>query len=193
VYSTLEVILSSLGLSALTSVTEEVVFRGYVPALILAITQSPTMAWLGQAIVFGLGHIHPNAQEGENRVVAATQTFNALFGYGLVYAITGGDLWPCIVAHFFYDMHVLVSSWHNVNTQMDWTEDSLQEKLSNSDAVAFAKLKQLTGPSLTSDTLNMCRRFFYVSHPLLWALYFHVDDLNSNGVTVTVTVNVTGI
>jgi len=159
--STLGVILSSFGLSTLTGVTEEIVFRGYIQAFLLAITHSPGMAWLGQAILFGAGHIHPSAQEGENRVVAATQTFNALFGYGLVYALTGGDLWPCIVAHVLYDMHVLVSSWHNVNCQMDWTEDAIQEKVSEDDVTSLRKLKELVGPSLTSDTLNMCRRFFY--------------------------------
>ena len=185
--NTWQVVLSSAGLSTLTSATEELVFRGYVPSLLFALTHTPAVAWLGQAILFGLGHVHPAAQEGENRIVAATQTFNALFGYGLVYAMSGGDLWSCIVAHALYDLHVLVSSWHRVNTQMDWTEDSLAQQdcrsetsttmtttqrgdghgatalssLSLSDKVALQNLQQWAGPSLSSETLDICRRFFY--------------------------------
>ena len=174
--STRQVIASSAMLSALTSATEEIVFRGYIPALLFALTHMPVVAWLGQAVLFGLGHVHPAAHVGENRVVAATQTLNALFGYGLVYIVSGGSLWPCMVAHTLYDLHVLVSSWHKVNTQMDWTEDSMalqdqtnlaassQVLLTNSslpDQVALDQIQQWAGPALSSDTLDICRRFFY--------------------------------
>ncbi|KAL7577346.1 hypothetical protein ACA910_002081 [Epithemia clementina (nom. ined.)] len=179
--SSSQVFWSSAALSALTSATEEIVFRGYVPSLILAVTQMPAIAWLGQAILFGLCHIHPAAQAGENRIVAATQTWNAVFGYGLVYAVSGGDLWPCIVVHVLLDMHVLVASWHKVNTQMDWTEDSLlarQEDRSSmttaaattttttsntrhGDLSALQLLQEWAGPALSLETLNTCRRFFY--------------------------------
>lgn len=160
--STMEVILFSFVLAAMTSLAEETIFRGYIPAAIVGVTHSMVMAWLAQAIIFGVSHIHPQAQEGENQTVASIQTVNALMGYGLAYAVTGtGSLIPCIIGHTLYDMHVLVSSWRRVNEQMDWTEDRIQQKFTDEDVSSLRALKEWAGPSLTFETLSTCRRFFY--------------------------------
>jgi membrane protease YdiL (CAAX protease family) len=150
--TTLNVVLWSTGLVLVTAVTEEVVFRGYVGSLLWQVSQHNLfVAWLGQAVLFGLGHVHPQSRPEENRLVAGLQFVHAAL-HGLVYVATG-SLLPCILSHFLYDCHVLVSTWHGVNTQLDWTEehsaDTNQEQLAS-----FAD-------QLSLETRAFLTRFFY--------------------------------
>lgn len=80
----------SIALAMITGVSEEVLFRGFVPCAIFHLAQSVPIALLGQSLLFGLGHLSPQASLGENKVISGLQTTNGLW-YGLVYLATGGD------------------------------------------------------------------------------------------------------
>ena len=157
--STAVMIAWSLFLATLTAISEEIVFRGYIPVLVVALTHSPATACVGQALLFGAGHWHVHGGNGENKIVATLQTTNGLW-YGLVAALTG-SLIPGLVAHMLYDIHVFVSSWHHVNEQMDWTEKTYPSPLSAADQADLARMQHLSGEALTNETLAFCRRFFY--------------------------------
>ncbi len=148
--STASVIAMSLGLVLVTSIAEEVVFRGYVPTLIHHYSHSLPIALIGQGVLFGLGHAHPHSRPEENRFVVGLQTANGLL-HGIVCAATG-SLIPCIVSHCLYDWHVLASTWHHVNNQMDWTEEMTAER--NDEAAIFAD-------RLSEETRIFLQRFYY--------------------------------
>lgn len=149
------------------------------------------LAWAMQSIVFGLaGHTlvnhhlmmlssqmqqqgngpakHQQAAnfkniEASHRMIMELQTAQAAW-LGAVYFMTGGDLLPCIVGHFLYNMHVLVKTWHGVNEQMDWTEaaqQSLSSFLSPEEVREMDELKKQAGKALTPEALEGCCRFFY--------------------------------
>jgi hypothetical protein len=153
-----------MGLSAAialsTAISEEMVFRAYVPAAILGVTHSLPLALVGQAVLFGLGHLSPRSTLGENKIVVGLQLLNGLW-YGLVYLWTGGDILPCIIAHILYDMHVFCGTWSAINKQMDYTQHAFQERLVDSEEREIQKIQQQAGPSLNNDTLSFARRFFY--------------------------------
>ncbi|GAX27182.1 hypothetical protein FisN_13Lh268 [Fistulifera solaris] len=148
--STASVIAMSLGLVLVTSIAEEVLFRGYVPTLIHHYSHSLPTALIGQGVLFGLGHAHPHSRPEENRFVVGLQTGNGLL-HGIVCAATG-SLIPCIVSHCLYDWHVLASTWHHVNNQMDWTEEMTAER--NDEAAIFAD-------RLSEETRIFLQRFYY--------------------------------
>jgi membrane protease YdiL (CAAX protease family) len=149
------------GLIALsTGISEEMVFRGYIPTAIEALSHSLPLAILGQAALFALAHISPKSSPGENKVVGGLQLANGLW-YGIVYAASGGDIVPCIIAHALYDMHVLCETWCGINKQMDYTQDAFQQDLDSKETEALAMMQRKAGPSLNDDTLNFARRFFY--------------------------------
>jgi hypothetical protein len=153
-----------MGLSAAialsTAISEEMVFRAYIPAAILGVSHSLPLALVGQAVLFGLGHLSPRSTLGENKVVVGLQLLNGLW-YGLVYLWTGGDILPCIIAHILYDMHVFCGTWSAINNQMDYTQHAFQERLVDSEEREIQKIQQQAGPSLNKDTLSFARRFFY--------------------------------
>lgn len=149
------------GLIALsTGISEEMVFRGYIPTAIESVSHSLPLALLGQAVLFALAHISPKSSPGENKVVGGLQLANGLW-YGLVYAASGGDIVPCIIAHALYDMHVLCETWCSINKQMDYTQDAFQRDLDTKEVEALAMMQRQAGPSLNDETLNFARRFFY--------------------------------
>jgi membrane protease YdiL (CAAX protease family) len=143
-----------------TGISEEIVFRGYIPMAIASLTDSIPYALLGQAILFAFAHISPRSTSGENKVVGGLQFANGLW-YGLVYLMSGGDILPCIMAHMLYDMHVLCETWCVINQQMDYTEQAFQHHLDEEEEQAVQRIQQQAGPSLNTETLNFARRFFY--------------------------------
>ena len=153
-----------IGLSSIialtTSISEELLFRGYIPAAILGMTQSLPVALAGSAGLFALGHVSPRSSAGENKVVGSLQFLNGLW-YGLVYLMTGGDILPCIIAHLIYDMHVFCETWHTINTQMDYTQEAFRQQLPESEELAIQKIQEEAGPALNTETLNFAKRFFY--------------------------------
>ena len=156
----IDALLLSSALAIVTSMSEEIVFRGIVPSLIFFFAHSTPIALFGQAFIFGLGHVSPEATAGENRVLSTLQGTNGLW-YGMVYLATGGDILPCVIAHALYDTHVFVETWMSINDQMDYTEAAVLKKLSPDDEVEIRKIKNEAGPSLSTETLAYARRFFY--------------------------------
>jgi membrane protease YdiL (CAAX protease family) len=150
----------SAAIALSTGISEEMVFRGYIPTAIAGLTHSLPLALVGQAALFSLGHISPRSSTGENKVVGSLQFVNGLW-YGLVYLMTGGDILPCIIAHILYDMHVFCETWMTINRQMDYTQEAFQKKLNPSEELAIQKIQQKAGSSLNTETLNFARRFFY--------------------------------
>jgi membrane protease YdiL (CAAX protease family) len=151
----------STALAMVTGVSEEIVFRGILPSVIINFAQSVPITLFGQAFLFGFGHLSPqSSSSGENKVVVGLQTTNGLW-YGLVYLATGGDILPCIIAHALYDIHVFVETWMKINDQIDYTESSVLQMLHPDDEVEIRRIKQEAGPSLSTETLAHARRFFY--------------------------------
>jgi hypothetical protein len=157
--TTLQVTAWSVLVTTLTAVSEEIVIRGYFSGLVMALTGSWAAAWLGPAVLFGAGNWQSGSTFGENKIVMGSQTLNGLW-YGLVYMATG-SLIPGMMAHLLYDTHVLVSAWHNVNEQMDWTEEAYPTALTPSEEADIREIQRMSGQALTTETLNFCRRFFY--------------------------------
>lgn len=143
-----------------TGLSEEIVFRGYLPTAIESVTQSLPLALMGQAFLFAVAHLSPKALPEENKVIGGLQLVNGLW-YGMVYMASGGDIVPCIIAHVLYDMHVLCATWCGINKQMDYTQDAFQQELDLAEVEALGRIKQRAGPSLSTDTLDLARRFFY--------------------------------
>jgi len=166
--ATLQVIAFCSLLTTVTAVCEEIIFRGYLPLLLLNITHSVLAALVGQAILFGLGHWHGDRSTvEENRFVVSHQALNGMW-HGLVYLGTGGNLFACIVAHALYDAHALVSSWHMVNNQIDYAKRSCflpVSELDEADIERFRRGRAVDGvvskALMTPETLDACRRFFY--------------------------------
>jgi membrane protease YdiL (CAAX protease family) len=143
-----------------TGISEEVIFRGYIPSAITTLTHSVPLALVGQAILFACGHLSKNARPGENRLVGSLQLFNGLF-QGMLYLVTGGDILPCIISHVLYDCHILCETWMTINNQMDYTQESSQRTLAAEEEKAVKKLQNEAGALLSVDTINFARRFFY--------------------------------
>ena len=154
------VLFLAAGLAIITGLSEEFIFRCAIPAAIFHQTSSVLTALFGQAALFGIGHISSLAKTGENKVVASLQGATGVW-HGLVYLMTGGDLLPCIIAHFVYDWHVFMETWMTTNSQMDYTNKAALTKLSQMEERELRKIKEEAGPSLTSQTLALARRFFY--------------------------------
>ena len=158
--STSMVMVLSLLIAVATGISEEVVFRGYIPTAIESLTQNLPLALLGSAGLFAMGHVSPKSTPGENKVVGGLQFANGLW-YGMVYLLAGGDILPCIIAHTLSDMHVLCETWHAINNQMDYTQDAFHHLLDDEEEEAIDRIKEQAGPSLNAETLNFARRFFY--------------------------------
>lgn len=169
--ASLQVMLLSAGIALSTGISEELIFRGYIPTAISSLTHSLPLALLGQAILFSLGHISPKVRLGENRVVGSLQVVNGLW-YGFVYLMTGGDILPCIVAHILYDMHILCETWTFINNQMDYTQKASQGPLDGNEQRAIHQLEEGEGAVLNTETVNFVRLFFFAFD------YDHVGSLS---------------
>lgn len=157
---TSQVMMLSALVALSTGISEEIVFRGYIPTAIDSLSHSIPFALAGQAALFAFAHISPKSTPGENCVVGGLQFFNGIW-YGLVYLATGGDLLPCMIAHMLYDMHILCETWSVVNHQMDYTQEAYRTQLDEGEEEAILRIQQQAGPSLNTQTLSFARRFFY--------------------------------
>lgn len=156
----LDALALSTALAIVTGLSEEVVFRGILPSTIFFLTQSVPVTLVGQAALFGVGHVSPHASLGENKVISGLQASTGLW-HGLVYLMAGGDILPCIIAHVLYDMHVFFETWMKINDQMDWTESAVRKRLPLEDEIEIRRIKEEAGPSLSTETLAHARRFFF--------------------------------
>jgi len=152
-------ILSSL-IAVASGVSEEIIFRLYIPTAISTITHSLPSALFGQAVLFAGGHLTQNAEPGENKINCSMQFLNGLW-FGSLYLMTGGDILPCVIAHVLYDMHTLCETWTRVNNQMDYTLESSRKFMREEEETAVQRLKIGTGITLKSETVDFARHFFY--------------------------------
>ncbi len=83
-------------LSVAAGTSEEIVFRGFLPAFLLPWTGSYLVAALPVAVVFGFLH----AYQGRHGVVR-TATVGVLLAVGVAWT---GNLWPSIFAHVTLDL-----------------------------------------------------------------------------------------
>jgi len=143
-----------------TGISEEIVFRGYLPTAIQSVSASLPLALLASAGIFAIGHLSPQTSHGENKLVGGLQFASGLW-YGATYLLAGGDILPCIIAHALSDMHVLCEAWHSINGQIDYTQGAFRERLETEEEEALQMIKQRAGPALDVDALNFGRRFFY--------------------------------
>ena len=174
--TTHQVFWASAVIGAVTAVAEEVVFRGILPlALVQLLGLSWPMALIVQAFMFGGGHYYPKSSWGENQLIVQTQTVNGLW-QGLLLGASGGNLAICILSHFVYDWHVLVSTWHQINNQVDYTEQAFAEPLSEDTLSEISKLTGTTAHAMHPETIDVCRRFFYAFDSQ------HVQSLSLNDI-----------
>jgi len=155
-----QVMMLSAMIAISSGVSEEMIFRGYIPTAISTATHSLPLALFGQAALFAVGHLSKNAHPGENKMNASIQSLIGIW-YGLVYLIAGGDILPCIIAHVLYDMDTLCETWTRVNNQMDYTQESSMKGLDNEEIYAAERLESETGIRLNTETVNFARHFFY--------------------------------
>lgn len=152
------VFLLSVLIAISSGVSEEIIFRGYIPTAISAMTRSLHLALLGQAVLFASGHLSRNAQLGENKINWSLQFFSGIW-YGVLYLITGGDIFPCIIAHILYDVYTLCETWTRVNDQLDYTHESSMKCTSKEEEKASIRLQSKT--AIDTETINFARHFFY--------------------------------
>ena len=143
-----------------SGISEEIIFRGYIPTAIFSMTNSLPSALFGQAALFAAGHQSKDAEPGENMLNWSLQFFSGLW-YASVYQMTGGDILPCIIAHALYDMHTLCQTWIEVNNQIDYTQKSSMNHVGEERKNAAERLWKGTGISLNSETVDFARHFFY--------------------------------
>jgi membrane protease YdiL (CAAX protease family) len=159
--STPTVLSLSFLIALFTGISEEFVFRGFLPTAVFYLSHSIIFSLLSQSVIFGLCHLHKNSTPIENKLVLCLQFVNGLW-QGVVYLLTGGDLLPCIIAHMLYDMHVFVETWKQINDQMDWTALAIRQSLSESEEREIRLLQTDIGrENLSDDMLAFCRRFFH--------------------------------
>ena len=79
---------------------EELIFRGYLMNRFAALGGGSATAWaiaiLGQAVLFGAGHLYAGVGS------AITTSFGAIFT-GIFFFVAGRNLWALIIAHGIWD------------------------------------------------------------------------------------------
>ena len=152
------------------------IFRGLLPVVLVSFTHSVGLALVGQALLFGLGQIRRQSSLTENGAFGLMQSIQGLW-YGSVYLVTGGDILPVILAHILYECHIFVGAWKSINDQMDYTESATTFSLSQPpstkstastasthdsyEELELEKIRKEAGGSLSRETFEFCRRFFY--------------------------------
>jgi membrane protease YdiL (CAAX protease family) len=152
-------------LSSITGFCEESVFRRLVPAMILLLLGpdgNPFVAYIGQALLFGLGHAQPGNKLTENGILIGLQMFNGL-GTGLVYFLTGGDLVPCIISHATYDFIVFFKTWKDANDQLEYAEAMSKKPLPSDSENQVRSLIPKLNPNIDPDlAYKLMKRMFYL-------------------------------
>jgi len=174
--STSQAVLFSLGIATVSAVSEQMIFRGLLPCVLISYTGSVGVALVGQALLSGLGQVRRQSSLTENGAFSLMHSINGLW-YGAVYLATGGDILPVILAHILYELHIFVGAWKLINDQMDYTQ--IAASSSSTAAVAgpaartalpiqdvreeweLEQVQQEAGESLSPETFQFCRRFFY--------------------------------
>jgi membrane protease YdiL (CAAX protease family) len=130
--STLTVFVWSLIIAGITGFCEEFVFRCEIPSIITHYTGSAALAFLGQALLFGLGHASPRSNLTENGIV------------------------PCMIAHAIYDFQVFFFTWLSTNAQIEYADRMYLEPLPQDVQRTVSQLR--VGDD---NTIRSCKRLFY--------------------------------
>jgi len=156
-----KVILFSALIAISSGLSEEIIFRGYIPTALSTFTNSLPLALFLQAGLFASGHKSKNTRQGENEFFPWSLEFINGLWYGSVYLMSGGDILPCVIAHVLNDMHIIYSTWHRVNNQMDYTQDKTIQCMTEGESNVEDRLQTRTGITLNSETILFARQFFY--------------------------------
>lgn len=152
--STAEVFSKALGISALTGLCEELVFRRIVSGLIFYYTGGDVVsALLGQAFLFGLGH-SAGGSSSENGIVISLQGINGLW-FGLLYLLSGGDIVACMISHAIYDLQTFFFTWLSSNDQIEYACAKYLQPFDSATA------KELQGMRAPKDVADKCKKLFY--------------------------------
>jgi membrane protease YdiL (CAAX protease family) len=158
-----DVLLQSFVLAGMTGVCEEIAFRRLVPSLIALFTGgSIALAYVGQAALFGLGHVQPKSNAVDNGVVAGLQAVNGLF-LGGIYLVTN-DLVPCIVAHSVFDFIQFFKTWWDANAQLEYAESMYLKPLppgAEKQARAMLDSAKRQNPKMNPRIFEFIKRLFY--------------------------------
>lgn len=139
--------------SGVTAVSDEVVFRAFLPAAIYATTGSAAVAVIVPVALYGLGHVPwSNPASRADSVWFALQQSAAALWYATLFSLSG-SLVPGIVTHWLYDMHTLGASWHGVNCQMDYAEERMS-------VIVHRAERDDAGIRLSPEASEASRRFF---------------------------------
>jgi membrane protease YdiL (CAAX protease family) len=161
-----EAMIQSLVLSIVTGFCEESVFRRLVPSMIVLLSGTEgniMIPYIGQAILFGLGHAKSGSPLSENSIVVGLQTINGL-GFGLLYILAGGDLMSCIIAHATFDFIVFYKTWKDANDQLEYAESMSVVPFPDNDVESQARrLIRTTNPTVDpAIAYKLMKRMFYL-------------------------------
>lgn len=161
--STIDVAFLSMGISCVTGFCEEIMFRGFIPHMLMSSIsfQDPALACAGQASLFALGHTSPVTSSQENKIVASMQFVNGLW-MGFLYLLTGGDIVPCIISHALYDFQVFFFSWLAANDQIEYSDKKCMEPIPPDSIAEVKKMKRQFRNSISDSTFDNCKKVFYL-------------------------------
>jgi hypothetical protein len=155
---------ASVILSGVTAFCEETVFRREVAGVLgeSFLNHNVALILLAQAILFGLGHVQPNASNSrsENAVLIGLQVFNGI-GFGLIYLLAGGDIVPSMVAHAAYDFIDFFKTWLDANSQLEYAERMWKKDLLPGEQAEVSKILRKMGLSMDDYQYKRLRRLFY--------------------------------
>ena len=149
-------------LSAITGFCEEAIFRRQVPALLAQLFPGGIwMPFVGQALLFGLGHANPRQSVSDNSVMVALQTFNGL-GFGTLLLLSGGQLVVPMIAHATYDFVTFFKTWNDSNSQLEYAEENYKKTLPE-DVERQVQAVLQSNPELKKDRIFITlKRLFYI-------------------------------
>lgn len=158
----IEAFVPSLLMSAVTGFCEEAVFRRQVPAMLALLYGSGSgdilTPYLGQALLFGVGHLQPGNQPAENAVLLGLQTVNGL-GFGLIYILSSGDIVSCMIAHCLYDTVTFFKTWKDANDQIDYADQMYLQPFSPD--IDREVRRVLSQSKMDSQQFKKMKRLFY--------------------------------
>lgn len=153
-------------INSMTAISSELIYRLYIPTLLLGTTSDYMISIMVPAVLYGVSHTqwhgNPSTAFSSKAVVnmdtcmlLIQQTIAAMW-YSMLY-MCSGSIVPCIISHYLYDMDLLTSSWHSINNQMDFIDNHSTPSTIN----LRSEPKNDHPPErLTSEATDISHRFF---------------------------------
>ncbi len=159
-------------INSMTAISSELIYRLYIPTLLLGTTSDYMISMMVPAVLYGVSHTqwYGNPSTATTAVSAFSpkvfvnmdtcmlliqQTIAAMW-YSSLY-ICSGSIVPCIISHYLYDMDLLTSSWHSINNQMDYIDNHPTPSTTN---VRLETINDHPPERLTSEAADISHRFF---------------------------------